>query len=70
MTDTRHTEPSVPAVSRRVSPRGTAEMLAIVLIVSGVVMMMQPFWLVLFTWSFLVTLSGTILFVVGSKLPQ
>ncbi len=54
---------------RRLSPRGIAELLATILIVAGVVMLMQPFFLVLYTWSFAVTLAGTALFVVGSKFP-
>jgi len=63
-------EPAAKPVSWRISPRDTAETLATVLITAGVLMMMQPFFMALFTWSFLVTLSGTVLFVVGSKFPQ
>lgn len=59
---------SVPA-GRRLSPKGTAETVATVLIVAGVVMMMQPLSMTLFTWSFAVTLAGTVTFVVGSKFP-
>ncbi len=55
---------------RRISPRDAAEALATLLIAAGVVMMMQPFWLTLYTYSFLVTLSGTVLFVAGSKFPK
>ena len=57
------------AARRRLSPRGLAEGLATALIVAGVVMMMQPWLLALYTWSFAVTLAGTALFVFGSKLP-
>jgi hypothetical protein len=32
----------------------------------GIVMLMQPFWLTVFTWSFLVILAGTLGFVVCS----
>ena len=54
---------------RRLSPRSLAEGLATLLIVAGVFMLMQPFWLTLYTYSFAVTLAGTALFVVGSKFP-
>ncbi len=67
MSETR--PPSDPAPGRRRSPRGTAETIATVLIACGVVMMMQPLSMTLFTWSFVVTLAGTALFVVGSKFP-
>jgi hypothetical protein len=61
-------ETAAPA-RRRLSPRGLAEGLATVLIIAGVLMLMQPFWLALYTWSFAVTLAGTVLFVIGSKFP-
>ena len=54
--------------SARWSPRRVAETAATTLIVCGVLMLMQPFLLLLYTWSFVVTLAGTVLFVVGSKL--
>jgi hypothetical protein len=50
--------------------RGPWEMLATVLIGSGVVMLMQPFWLGLFTWSFITILTGTIMFIVVSHFPE
>lgn len=50
--------------------RGPLEMVASVLIATGVVMMMQNAALALFTWSFLVTLSGTVMFVVVSHFPE
>ncbi|MDR3376905.1 MAG: hypothetical protein P4L98_24570 [Ancalomicrobiaceae bacterium] len=56
--------------SRRVSPRSVAEAIATILIVAGVVMLMQPISLTLYSYSFTVTLLGTALFVVGSKLPD
>ncbi|MEJ1158378.1 hypothetical protein [Prosthecomicrobium sp. N25] len=61
--------PSPRPPRRRVSPRGVAETLATILIVAGVFMLMQPFSLTLYTYSFAVTLAGTALFVVGSKFP-
>ena len=50
--------------------RGPWEMVATILIALGVVMLMQPFALSLFTWSFLVTLVGTVMFIVVSHFPE
>ena len=50
--------------------RGPWEMVASVLIGVGVLMLMQPFVLWLFTWSFAVTLTGTVLFIVSSHFPE
>ena len=50
--------------------RGPWEMVASITIGVGVVMLMQPFVLWAFTWSFLVTLAGTILFIVVSHFPE
>ena len=50
--------------------RGPWEMLATILIALGVVMLMQPFFLWAFTWSFLVTLTGTVMFIVTSHFPN
>jgi hypothetical protein len=36
----------------------------------GIVMLMQPFWLLLFTWSFVVILAGTVGFVISSHLQD
>jgi hypothetical protein len=60
--------PAAPAKPRW-TPRRIAESLAIALIAAGVVMLMQPISIELYGWSFAVTLTGTALFVVGSKLP-
>jgi len=46
------------------------ELLATLLIGLGVFMLMQPFALVLFTWSFLVTLAGTVMFIIVSHFPD
>jgi hypothetical protein len=46
--------------------RGPWEMLASCLIALGVIMLMQPFFLWAFTWSFVVTLTGTVMFIVTS----
>ena len=50
--------------------RGPWEMLATILIALGVVMLMQPFFLWAYTWSFLVTLVGTVMFIITSHLPE
>jgi hypothetical protein len=51
----------------RRSPR---EMVATILIALGVVMLMQPIALVLFTYSFIVTLVGTVMFIIVSHFPE
>jgi hypothetical protein len=50
--------------------RGPWENLATVLIALGVVMLMQPFFLWAYTWSFLVTLIGTVMFIIVSHFPE
>jgi hypothetical protein len=62
--------PKTVLPKKRISPRGVAENLATALIACGVVMLMQPVSLTLYSWSFAVTLAGTLLFVVGSKFPE
>ena len=50
--------------------RGPWELLASVLIAVGVAMLMQPFALWLYSYSFLVTLVGTVMFIVTSHFPE
>ena len=50
--------------------RGSWEMLASILIGVGIVMLMQPFVLVAFTYSFITTLVGTVMFIVVSHFPE
>lgn len=50
--------------------RGAWEMVASILIALGVIMLMQPFILTLFTYSFIVTLVGTVMFLVVSHFPE
>ncbi|KMK65627.1 hypothetical protein [Puniceibacterium sp. IMCC21224] len=50
--------------------RGPWEMVATILIALGVVMLMQPFALWMYTWSFLVTLTGTVMFIIVSHFPE
>lgn len=46
--------------------RGPWEMLATIIIGLGVFMLMQPFALWLFTYSFITTLIGTVMFIIVS----
>lgn len=50
--------------------RNEWELVASALIALGVFMMMQPFTLSLFTYSFVVTLVGTVMFVIVSHFPE
>ncbi len=50
--------------------RGPMEGVATVLIAVGVVMLMQPIALALFSWSFAVILTGTLMFIVVSHFPE
>lgn len=50
--------------------RGSWEMVATILIALGVLMMMQPFALAIYTYSFIVTLTGTVMFLIVSHFPE
>ena len=50
--------------------RGPWEMVASILIAAGVFMLMQPFVLGLYTYSFIVTLVGTVMFIIVSHFPE
>jgi hypothetical protein len=50
--------------------RGPWENLATVVIAIGIVMLMQPLVLTLYSWSFLTILAGTVMFVVVSHFPE
>lgn len=50
--------------------RGPLEIVACIVIALGIFMMLQPFALVLFTYSFVTTLAGVILFTIVSKFPE
>jgi hypothetical protein len=54
----------------RIFRRGPWELAATALIAIGVVMLMQPFLLILYTWSFVVTLAGVLMFLIVSKFPS
>ena len=49
--------------------RGPLEMAACIVIALGIFMMLQPFALVLYTWSFVTTLAGVAMFTIVSKFP-
>ena len=55
---------------RRLFRRGPWENTATVLIAAGVVMLMQPYLMALYTWSFAVILVGTLGFVIVSHFPE
>ena len=50
--------------------RGPWEMLATLLIGLGVFMLMQPFALWVYTYSFIVTLVGTVMFIIVSHFKE
>jgi hypothetical protein len=66
----------LPAAPKRHAnwPRGLRrnrlELVACAVIATGLLMLLQPFAMVLFTWSFVVMLLGTVMFMVVSKFPQ
>ena len=55
---------------RRIFRRGPWEMLATILIGLGVVMLMQPLSIDLYTYSFVTILTGTVMFMIVSKFPD
>ena len=50
--------------------RGPLEAVATVIIAAGVVMLVQPFFLALYSWSFATTLFGTVMFIIVSKVRE
>jgi hypothetical protein len=50
--------------------RGPMEMAACIVIAVGIFMLLQPIAMVLYTWSFVTTLIGTLMFIVVSKFPE
>jgi hypothetical protein len=63
---------STPAKRRwpRWLRRGLQENIAVGLIGLGVLMMVQPFSIGLYGWSFTVVLAGTVMFTIVSKFPE
>ncbi|MGY8709455.1 hypothetical protein RAD16_27250 [Bradyrhizobium sp. 18BD] len=65
----------VPTIVRRgladrVLRRGPLEAIATTIIAAGVVMLMQPLSLTLYSWSFATTLFGTVMFTIVSKVRE
>ena len=50
--------------------RGPLERVACAVIAAGLFMMLQPFALVLYTWSFVTTLAGVVMLTIVSKFPR
>ncbi|MGL4576641.1 MAG: hypothetical protein ACRCV9_17775 [Burkholderiaceae bacterium] len=50
--------------------RGRLELVACSIIALGIFMLLQPFALVLYTYSFVTMLFGTVMFMVVSKFPE
>ncbi|MBS8258605.1 hypothetical protein [Roseibium polysiphoniae] len=50
--------------------RGPWEMVATLLIALGVIMLMQPLALWIYTYSFIVILTGTVMFIIVSHFPE
>ena len=50
--------------------RGPWEMVGTILIALGIFMLMQPFVIWAFAYSFVVTLAGTVLFIIVSHFPE
>ena len=63
---------SMPAKRRwpRWLRRSLQENIAIGLIALGVLMLVQPFSIDLYGWSFTVVLAGTVMFMIVSKFPE
>ena len=57
-------------MSRRWWRRGPWENIAAALIGAGVIMLMQPLSLTLYSYSFAVILAGTVMFVIVSHFPE
>ena len=65
-------DPSIPrrGLMDKVLRRGPLEAVATAIIAAGVVMLMQPFFLTLYSWSFATTLVGTVMFTIVSKVRE
>ena len=50
--------------------RSPWETLATVVIAAGVLMLLQPVSMTLYTYSFVTTLAGTLMFIIVSKFPE
>lgn len=59
-----------PGFADRILRRGPLEAVATAIIAAGVVMLMQPISLTLYSWSFATTLFGTVMFTIVSKVRE
>jgi hypothetical protein len=50
--------------------RGVMENVAVGLIALGIFMLVQPFSITLYGWSFVTVLAGTVMFMIVSKFPE
>ena len=50
--------------------RGPLEKAACIVIALGIFMMLQPFVMTFYTWSFVTTLAGVAIFTIVSKFPE
>jgi hypothetical protein len=64
--DTTHPRKKRPFFFRR----GPMENIATALIAVGFLMLFQPFALVLYTYSLVMLLAGTVMFIIVSKFPE
>ena len=72
MTAEQQTSANTPARKRwpRWARRGLMENVAIALIALGVLMLVQPFSITLYSYSFVTVLAGTLMFTIVSKFPE
>jgi uncharacterized membrane protein YjjP (DUF1212 family) len=54
----------------RLFRRGPWETAATLFIAAGVLMLLQPFAMILYTMSFITTLIGVVMFIIVSKFPE
>jgi hypothetical protein len=65
-----HTRMPGRSFADRILRRAPLGALATTIIAAGVVMLMQPFSLTLYSWSFATTLFGTVMFIIVSKVRE
>jgi hypothetical protein len=74
MTPMREQRGAVHGTGRRAWPRwlrrGILENVATILIAAGVLMLLQPFSLTLYGYSFVTTLAGVAMFTIVTKVPE
>jgi hypothetical protein len=65
-----HSNMPARSFTDRMLRRSPLEAIASTIIAAGVVMLMQPFSLTLYSWSFATTLFGTVMFTIVSKIRE